>query len=53
MAGTQRSHRLYVRHVGMQVAGGISGFKAEPVRMLMVSSAAVERNAIIGDNAGW
>lgn len=36
----------------MQIAGGISGFKAEPVRMLMVSSAAVERNAIIGDDAG-
>ncbi|KAL3135711.1 hypothetical protein ABBQ38_006182 [Trebouxia sp. C0009 RCD-2024] len=35
----------------LQIAGGISGFKAEPVRMLMVSSAAVERNAIIGDDA--
>ena len=37
----------------MQISGGISGFKAERPRILMVSSAAVERNAIIGDDAGW
>lgn len=42
-----------MQHVCMQIAGGISGFKAERPRMLMVSSAAVERNAIIGDDAGW
>lgn len=36
----------------MQIAGGITGFKAERPRILMVSSAAVERNAIIGDDLG-
>ncbi len=36
----------------MQIADGISGFKDERPRILMVSSAAVERNAIIGDDLG-
>ena len=36
----------------VQIAGGIAGFKAERPRILMVSSAAVERNAIIGDDSG-
>lgn len=35
----------------LQIAGGIAGFKAERPRILMVSSAAVERNAIIGDDS--
>lgn len=37
----------------VQIAKGISAFKAEVPRILMVSSAAVERNAIIGDDGGW
>ncbi len=36
----------------MQIADGIAGFKDERPRILMVSSAAVERNAIIGDDLG-
>jgi hypothetical protein len=36
----------------MQIADGIAGFKVERPRILMVSSAAVERNAIIGDDLG-
>lgn len=36
----------------MQIADGIAGFKNERPRILMVSSAAVERNAIIGDDLG-
>lgn len=36
----------------MQIADGIAGFKHERPRILMVSSAAVERNAIIGDDLG-
>lgn len=34
----------------LQIADGIAGFKDERPRILMVSSAAVERNAIIGDD---
>ena len=36
----------------MQIADGIRGFKAARPRILMVSSGAVERNAIIGDDSG-
>ena len=36
----------------MQIADGIAGFKSDRPRILMVSSAAVERNAIIGDDLG-
>ena len=37
---------------GMQIADGIAGFNAARPQILMVSSAAVERNAIIGDDGG-
>ena len=38
--------------VDVQIADGIQGFHAEVPRLLMLSSAAVERNAIIGDDGG-
>ena len=46
--GTQNLASLVL----LQIANGISGYKAEVPRILMVSSAAVERNAIIGDDGG-
>lgn len=36
----------------LQISNGIGAYHAEAPRILMVSSAAVERNAIIGDDGG-
>lgn len=40
-----------LNQAGMQIEEGIKGFKEPATQVVMVSSAAVERNAIIGDDA--